>query len=253
MATATWDKSLIVQEGESAAVGLTTTRSSLAIKPGFDGVQLYSSSAWRLALAPALLQVYFYSASAGTYTSYKAEATDRLTTTHVPLDAMGITDWLYLGFSAPALGVYINMGSNVNSENTVTLDVEYVDTANAQEATLGFTDVGGDGDTTSSGNATLAVDGFVTWDLPTDWVRSTLGTHADQIGHKCYWIRMSPAEKALSALVDLLQIIPLYKNTNYGWQEASTTYILEFDSNKCGGLTLMGSATQNLNVTWLRH
>ena len=253
MATATWDKSLTAQEGESATVAITTAASSLAVKPGFDGVQLYSGSAWRMALAPALLSVLYYSASAGTYTSYRTEATDTLTTTHVPLDAMAIADWVYLGFSAPALGVWINKGSNVNAESTVTLDVEYCSTANAIDASVAFTDVLGDGDTTSSGNATLAIDGFVTWTLPTAWVRSTLGTYSAPAANKCFWIRLSPAEKVLSTTVDLLQIVPLYKNTNYGWQEASTTYVLQFDSSRCGGLTLKGSTSQNLNVTWLRH
>ena len=248
MSTTTWDKALIAQEGETAS--LTTTVSYLAFKPGFDGVQLYSGSAWRLALAPALLQVLYYSASAGTYTPYVTEATDRLTTTHVPLDGMATTDILYLGFSAPALGVYINMGSNVNAVDTE-LDVEYCSTANAVGATLAFTNVAGDSDGTDS-SGTLAQDGVYTWTLPTAWKRSTLGTQDVQIGHKCFWIRFSPVA-TLSATVDVLQIIPVYQNANYGYQEASTTYLFQVDRAKHSGFTLKGSTSQTLNVTWLRH
>jgi len=59
MATYTWDKPLTVEEGEQAS--LTTTASYLAFKPGFDGVIMYSGSAWRRALSPALIHVLYYS------------------------------------------------------------------------------------------------------------------------------------------------------------------------------------------------
>jgi len=246
MATYTWDKPLTVEEGEQAS--LTTTASYLAFKPGFDGVIMYSGSAWRRALSPALIHVLYYSDSAGTYTPYKTEATDRLSTTHVPLDAMATGDYLYLGFSQPALGIQIDMGSNVNS-NDVELDVEYCSTA--VPGTLAFTDVGGDGDGTDS-TGTLAQDGVYTWTLPTAWVRSTLGTSQAPLYTKCYWIRFCPTG-ALSATVDVNEIIPVYKNASYSYYEASTSYVTQLDTTRNGGFVLKGSTTQTLDVTWLRH
>lgn len=249
MATATWDKPLTVEEGEQAS--LTTAVSYLAFKPGFDGVIMYSGSAWRRALSPALLHVLFYSASAGTYSSYKKQATDRDSSTHVPLDAMATDDYLYLGFSSPALGVYIDIGSNANSV-TATLDVEYCSTAVTPSSSLAFTDVASDNDGTDSGGATLAVDGVYTWALPAAWVRSTLGVSGAPVYGKCWWIRFKPSS-ILSNPTDLNEIIPVYKNTNYAYYEASTSYIAQLDPTRGGGFVLKGSTTQTLDVTWIRH
>jgi len=247
-ATAIWDKPLLAEEGEQAS--LTTVASYLAFKPGFDGVIMYSSAAWRRALSPALLHVLYYDATDGSYTSYKTQATDRISTTHVPLDAMATGDYLYLGFSAPALGVQIDIGDNANS-NDVELDVEYCSTAVAAGATLAFTNVEGDNDGTDS-SGTLAVDGVYVWTLPTAWVRSTLGTYATSLYSKCYWIRFCPTG-ALSATVDVNEIIPVYKNANYTYYEASTSYITQLDYTRNGGFVLLGSTSQTLDVTWLRH
>ena len=245
-ATAIWDKPLLAEEGEQAS--LTTTESYLAFEPGFDGVIMYSGSAWRRALSPALLHVLYYDATDGSYTSYKTYATDRLTTTHVPLDAMATGDYLYLGFSQPALGIQVDVGSNVNS-NDVDLDVEYCSTA--VPGTLAFTDVEGDSDGTDS-TGTLAVDGVYTWTLPTAWVRSTLGTSATPLYTKCWWIRFCPTG-AVSATVDVNEIIPVYKNASYAYYQASTSYVCQLDYTRNGGFLLKGSTTQTLDVTWLRH
>jgi len=248
MATYTWDKPLIAEEGETAS--LTTTASYLAFKPGFDGIIMYSGSAWRRALSPALLHVLYYDTTAGTYTPYRTEVTDRVSTTHLPLDAMPTDDYVYLGFSEPALGIQIDMGSNVNS-NDVELDVEYCSTALTQGAAIAFTDVAGDSDGTDS-SGTLAQDGVYTWTLPTAWVRSTLGVPSVPLYGKCFWIRFKPTG-ALSATVDVNEIIPVYKNANYSYKEASTSYVDQLNLPKNSGFVLMGSTTQTLNVTWLRH
>ena len=246
MANQTWDKPLTAEEGEQAS--LTTTESYLAFKPGFDGVIMYSGSAWRRALSPALVHVLYYDTSESTYTSYKTQATDRLSTTHVKLDAMATGDYLYLGFSQPALGIQIDMGSNVNAEDKE-LDVEYCSTA--VPGTLAFTNVEGDNDGTDS-SGTLAQDGVYTWTLPTAWVRSTLGTHQIPLYTKCYWIRFCPTG-ALSTTVDVNEIIPVYKNTNYAHYQASTSYVSQLDPTRNSGFVLKGSGTQTLDVTWLRH
>lgn len=248
MSTQTWDKPLSAEEGEQAS--LTTAASYLAFKKGFDGVIMYSASAWRRALSPALVNVLYYDTSAGTYTSYKTEATDRDSETHVKLDAMATGDYLYLGFVEPVLGIQIDMGSNVNA-NHVDLDVEYSSTAVGLAATLAWTDVADDSDGTDS-TGTLAQDGVYTWTLPTDWVRTTLGTHNVPLYQKCYWIRFCPTG-ALSATVDVNEIIPVYKNVNYSYKEAATSYVDQLNFVKNSGFVLKGSTTQTLNVTWLKH
>ena len=248
MATQTWDKPLVAVEGETKTIGTTATY--LATKKGFDGVIMFCDTAWRRALSPALINVLYYDTSAGTYTSYLKEATDGGSTGHVPLDAMATGDYLYLGFYEPVLGVYFDMGSNVNS-NHVDPDFEFSSTAVGQGATLAWTDMGGDSDGTDS-TGTLAQDGVYTWTLPTTWVRTTLGTHAIPLYQKCYWARFCPTG-ALSATVDVNQIIPVYKNSTYSYQEASVSYVDQLNTAKTGGFVLYCGASKTLNVTWLRH
>jgi len=248
MASHVWDKPLTAVEGE--VVAITTTPSYLLFKPGFDGVQLYSASAFYTALSPALHHVVYYNGT--TYTSYTTEALDRVSTTHVPLDGMTTAHSLYLGFSDRVQGIYINIGTGVNAVNT-TLDVDYSSTAVAPGVSLAWTNVAGDSDGTDS-TGTLAVDGVYKWTLPTAsaWKRTYLGTDQIKLYTKCYWIRITP-DATLSATVDLVDIIPVYKNDLYGYHEAATTYVFQIDSTMNSGIVFDGSASQNVNVTWLRH
>jgi len=249
MATYTWDKPLVAEEGDSVTLGDGTLH-YLAFKKGFDGVIMECDTAWRRALAPALLEVLYYDTSAGTYTSYWSEATDGGSTGHVPLDAMATGDYLYLGFAEPVRGFYIDIGDNANANN-VDLDVEYSSTAVGQGATLAWTDVSDDSDGTDD-SGTLAVDGVYTWTVPSDWVRTTLGTHAIPLYRKCYWIRFCPTG-ALSAAVDLNQIIPVYKNTNYAYMMAATSYVEQLNTTRNGGFVMSGTNTKIVYLTWLKH
>jgi hypothetical protein len=252
MAQAVFGSPILEVEGETKA--LSTTAGYIAVKPGFHEMKLYCASQWRLALSPALLHCLYYNGS--TYTEYKTQATDRESTTHVPLDGMTTAHYLYLGFSEPALGVHITMGSNVNAADPTTLDVEYCSTAVALGATIAFTDVAGDSDGTNSGTVTLAQTGVYTWTLPTPdttWKRSTLGTAAIPLYSNCYWIRFAPSA-TLSATVDLNEIIPVYRNANYSYQEPGVVEQFSFNTAKVGGLVVIAIAgTPTLDVTWIKH
>jgi len=203
-----------------------------------------------MALSPALLHCIYYSASGGTYTEYKTQATDKVSSTHVPLDAMATGDYLYMGFSQPALGVYFNMdGSNFN-DNVATLDVEYCSTA--VPGTLAFTDVAGDSDGTDAAGDTLKQDGVYTWTLPSAWVESTLGTKATPLYSKCWWIRFKPSA-TLSATVDIIDLIPVYKNANYSYMEPGVEYQFSLNVAKVGGFVLLGTTTSTLDISWIKH
>lgn len=251
MATATFGSPLLEVEGETAS--LTTTASYLLVKPTFHEVKLYSASQWRMALSPKLLHVLFYDTGAGTYTDYTTQATGRVSTTHVPLDAMPNDDYLYMGTSEPVLGYYFNMdGSNFN-DNPATLDMEYSSTA--VPGVLAFTDVAGsDSDGTDVGGDTLKQDGVYTWGTApgTSWVRTTLGTKNAPLYTKCYWIRFKPSA-TLSATVDIVDLIPVYVNTNYMYMEAGVEYQFSINTAKVGAFLFLGTATQTLDVGWVKH
>jgi len=252
MATQTWDKPLIAEEGETITLtGAGGTLYYLAFKPRFDGVIMWCDTAWRRALSPALVNCLLYDTGLTTYTSYRTEATDGLAATHVPLDAMGTDDYFYMGFSEPALGVKFDIGTNVQDE-AASLDVEYCSTAVAQGATIAFTDVAGDSDGTDSAGDTLKQDGAYTWTLPSAWKRSTLGTYAAPLYQKCYWIRFKPSA-TLDAATDINEIIPIYQNTNYSYMEASTSYIEQLNTTKNGGFVMHGTEDKVIHISWLRH
>lgn len=252
MATAIFDSPLKEIEGETIA--LSTTADYLLVKPGFHEVTMYCASQWRLALSPPLLHCLYYDTSAGTYTEYKTQAADRDDTTHVPLDAMATGDYLYLGFSEPALGVYFNIDASNKNDNTATLDVEYCSTA--VPGTLAFTDVSGDSDGTDSAGDTLKQDGVYTWTLPSPastWKESTLGTSATPLYTKCWWIRFAPSA-TLSATVDVIDLIPVYQNTNYKYMEAGIEYQFSINIAKVSGFVYKATAgTPSLNIGWIKH
>lgn len=250
MSTAVFGSPLRAVEGETLA--LTTSAQHVAVKPGFQEVKLYCLAQWRLALSPKLLHCLYYNAAAATYTEYVQQATDRVSTTRVPLDLMLTTDILYLGFSEQARGIYVDMGSNVNAI-AATLDVEYCSTAVALGASIAFTDVAGDSDGTTSGGATLAQDGIYTWTLPTAWKESTLGTYAIPLFSRCWWIRFLPSA-TLSATVDVNEIIPVYQNTNYAYMEPGLAEEFSLNLAKVGGLVALAtSGTPTLDITWIKH
>ncbi len=251
MSSSVYGAPLEVIEGETKA--LSTAAGYVAVKPGFHEVKMYCASQWRLALSPKLLHVLYYNAS--TYTEYVTQATDRLSTTHVPLDAMAATHYLYLGTTEPIIGAFFDIGTNVNAE-TATLDVEYCSTAVAPGATIAFTDVAGDSDgTDSTGNstgATLGQDGVYTWTLPAV-VRSTLGTATAPLYNRCYWMRFKPSA-ALSTTVDINEIIPVYQNANYGYMEPGMEYQFAINTAKIGGFVVLATAgTPTLDISWIKH
>ena len=226
-------------------VSLTTTAKHILFRPDYHEVLLYCPTAFRMGLAPRLARVKYYDASATTYTDYTAQATDRDDTTHVPLDAMATGDYLYLGFTNPVRGFYVNMGSNVNS-NAATLDVEYCSAISAGSGT--FTDVAGDSDGTTSGGATLAQDGLYSFTLPA----VTRGAITALDSTPLYWYRFAPSA-ALSATVDLVDIVPACDTTNYGYMEAGINYQFSLNTVRCGAFEFDHTSSDTLNITWIQH
>ncbi|MFA5377151.1 MAG: hypothetical protein WC455_15475 [Dehalococcoidia bacterium] len=121
MATSVFGSPVKKLYGET--VSLTTTAAHLGFMPKYHEVKIYCASDYRLGIAPRLARAKVYAASA--YTDYTAEVTDRVSTTHMPLDGMTTAKYVYLGVTEPTRGFYINPVSNVNAE-AATLDWEYM-------------------------------------------------------------------------------------------------------------------------------
>jgi len=121
MATATMGSPIKKLYGEQAS--LTTTALHLGFMPDYHEVLMYCTSNWRMGIAPKLACVKYYNGS--TYTDYTSYATDRSSSTHIPLDGMTSAHYLYLGVTAPTRGFYSTVGSNVQ-DVAATLDMEYM-------------------------------------------------------------------------------------------------------------------------------
>lgn len=301
---------------KGTTVSMSTTAAHLAIPSGYNAIRHSAQMPYRLGLAPMLSRVWYYDATDGSYTDYTTFATDGLSTTHVPLDAMPTADYLYMGFEDMPRSVYFDIGSNANAENR-TLDVEYsydasdgsyqkltgtvsgaltvgetvtgqtsgatailvysgatyivvkttspqggfiigedvdggsqtcddlTDITNELPGTPYFTDVAGDSDGTDS-SGTLAVDGLYSWTLPSSVTATVNGVSG------LHWIRFAPSG-ALSATVDINEIIPACVDTNYAYFDAGEKYLYTYNNQRVGAIeTDMVAGTAILEVNFIQ-
>ena len=243
MATAIFSSPIKKLRGET--VSLTSTASHLLFRPGYHEVLMYNTSAWRMSLVPRLQSVVYYNGT--TYTHYETQGIDRDDSTHVPLDAMATTHYLYLGTTGPVRGFYFNVDTSNKNDNAATLDWEYCSAISAGVAT--FTDVAGDSDGTDSGGDTLKQDGLYSFTLPT-----TVAGHVTLLGGgDLHWYRFKPSAQ-LSATIDLIDIIPAAEDTNYSYQEPGQSYQFSLNIDYCGAFELIrDTADGTLRVTWIKH
>ena len=111
-----------------------------------------------------------------------------------------------------------------------------------------FTDVAGDSDGTDPTTITMSQDGLYSFTLPA----VVNGTLAGVSGERLYWYRFAPTA-ALSATVDLIDIIPACDTTNYGYMEAGIGYQFALNIDKNGAFEFDHTGTDTLNVSWIRH
>jgi hypothetical protein len=243
-----YDGPMSAIEGET--VTIDTTAVYRALKPGFREVMLLCDTAFRIAFGPKLLHAVYYNAAIDKYFDYVSKVTDRDPTTHMPLDLMPATDIVYLGTTEPMLGAFFDIDGTNKNVVVATLDVEYCSTAMGDGVDIVFTDVSTDSDGTISGGATLTQDGVYTWALPAI-VKSRLGVFAHPMFSDCYWTRFKPSA-TLSALVDVVEIIPVYKNVNYGYIGASIQETIPLDVDKVGGFLATCGSSKTLYVNWIK-
>jgi hypothetical protein len=127
--------------------------------------------------------------SPATYTDYTDEVTDDSSATHMPADALGTSDYIYIGRSTKFSRIVVDVGSNPNANASV-LSAEY-SKGSSVWGSLTITDG------TTSGGATLAQDGAITWTNPSDWDTDDVDAETS-----LYWVRLK-VSSALSATVDV--------------------------------------------------
>jgi hypothetical protein len=187
-----------------------------------------------------------------TATDYSSEAQDADAATDVTLsslDTFANGDAVYIGSHLPFRGVLCDVDA-ANGTASV-LSADYWD-GNSWEA-LTVTDG------TASGGATFAVDGAITWTMPTDWATTPLAdavaTTGAAVPHRraqLYWARLK-VSAALDSSTTLNSMYALARSTAYA--ELVTGRLLEFGITRGHGgvagveaLTNAGTANLIVNV-----
>lgn len=196
---------------------LSTTAIALPILTGTRTVQYIARNfatavVLKLARNPYLL-VYKTADNLATITDYSENAQDGSTSTDVTLsslDTLANGDALWLGAHLPFRGVQVDVDA---ANGTVSALAAHYWDGNSLEA-LTVTDG------TDSGGATFAVDGAITWTMPSDWAPATLvaaGSAAGTIAHSglaLYWARLT-VSAALDSSTTLNSMLALNRSTAY--------------------------------------
>lgn len=220
MATETLAARLGERRAASTASGgtaLSTTAVAIGIPDGTRYVQLipwnYSTAVvLKVAYNPYLI-VLKTADSLATVTDYSVEAQDGSTSTDVTLsslDTLANGDALWIGSHVPFRGVAVDVDA---ANGTASVLAGHYWDGNSVEA-LSVTDG------STSGGATFAIDGSITWTMPSDWAAAPLSTIASPgadvraRGESLYWVRLS-VSVALDSSTTLNSILALSRSTAY--------------------------------------
>ena len=191
-------------------------------------------------LIPYIL-VYKTTDGLSTVTDYSSEAQDGSTGTDVTLSSLDTNangDALWVGSAHPFRGL-----------------VADVDAANGSASVLTGTYWNGSAltnisltDGTDSGGATFAVDGAITWTVPTDWVAAplkTIGSAGQAVPHRnenLYWVKLVVGA-ALDSSTTLNSLLARVRSTVYG--ELVTGRVVEMAVRRSLGGVVGVEATCN--------
>ena len=197
--------------GADAGVAVTTTVFVQPLPKGTAAVELIPRNSGSSALLVKYAvnpQLYVFKTTDDgvTFTDYSDNAQDDSVSTDVTLSSLGTLaqgDYLYVGAPIPFRGVRIDV--DAANANASVLTVKYLNTAGAW---VNITATDG----TDSGGASMAVDGNVTWTVPTAWALNTLSN--TNIGKKLYWTRWE-VSAALDSTTTLNSLLPLNRSTAY--------------------------------------
>lgn len=201
-------------------LGLPKGTQALILEP-----RNFSTAVVARVLRNPYLFVYKTADSLATITDYSEAAQDNDAATDVVLSSLDTNangDALWIGSHLPFRGLSVD-----------------VDAANGTASVLSGTYWNGSAladisltDNTASGGATMAVDGTITWTVPTDWTAARLlaiGSSAASVprsGEPLYWVKLV-VSAALDSSTTLNSVHALNRSTSYFelidgriWEEA---------------------------------
>lgn len=218
----TWAGQLGELRSASTAAGgtaLTTAPSFIQLTPGashlsIEGRNYSTAVVSQVALNPYLL-VYSTANLLATVTDYSEAAQDADITQDVvlsSLDTFANGHALYLGSNVPWRGLAVDVDATNSVASVLTADYW-----NGAWTALVITDG------TISAATTFAVDGNITWTVPTDWAKVGLATAVTTTGaavqyrsELLYWMRLK-VSVALDASTTLNSLLAMNRSTAY-WE-----------------------------------
>jgi hypothetical protein len=202
-------------------------------------------------LANPYLVVLKTSDSLATVTDYSAAAQDNSTSSDVVLSSLPTAangGYLYVGAYAPFRGVVVDVDSTNSTASVLTVNYW-----NGAWTSISATDG------TASGGATFAVDGNVTWTVPSDWVAASLATINSpapgagvqyRADGRMYWTRWQ-VSVALDASTTLNSMLAMNRSTTYAELPSGVAWQQRMDKAP-GGIgcieALTDAGTANLVV-----
>lgn len=168
------------------------------------------------------------------YTDYSAEVIDDSGGTVADfssLDTVANGDWVIIGTpAAPTMGAAWDV--TTPNGNAATFTLEYWDGGSWESLSNGT-------DGTASAGDTFAVDGQMTWSLPTDWAASTIATI------EAYWVRIgvSAALDADTTLAEMDLLLPIQASIDVEVVGDDALLYLESLSSVTGTVAYSGSVS----------
>lgn len=206
----------------SGGTALSTTVARIVLPLGTRSVALIPRNASGAAVCrfnfnPYLMVLKTADSLATAPTDYSDNAQDGSTSTDVTLSSLNTLangDALYIGAHVPFSGVVVDV-DGANGDASV-LTVEYWNGSAWTNITAT--------DGTASGGATFAIDGSVTWTVPSAWERGgpRNGSGYELLSNR-YWTRWT-VSAALDAAVTLNSMIGISRSTDYAELPFGTTY-----------------------------
>lgn len=245
-----------LNELRGVTASLTTTAQVVALPPGtarasIEGRTFATAVVVQLLLNPWLvvLKTADLLVSATDYSDAAQDASAATDVVLSSLDTFANGDALYIGSHLPILGVAVDVDAANGTASVLSGDYWDGDSWEALSITDGST----------SGGATFAQDGNITWTLPADWapskLRDAVATCTDAVPQSrvpLYWLRLK-VSAALDSSTTLNSLLPINRSTAYAELPAGRDLTVMID-RAAGGLasiqakTDAGTATLIANV-----
>lgn len=195
-------------------------------------------------MCPVISQCLVTDDAGDTFTNYTNQVKDRNTSNVLVLDSLDTATnegYWYLASRHKFAGAWCDIGAANGTTSTMT--GYYWDGDSWEDVTIT--------DGTKSGNVCLAIDGNITWAVPSDWATTSLN---GQTG--VYVIRFQVHVQLDDEVeVDQICLLPDVTADPGGYLAAETDYIMTINRAEVGGVCVYQGAgdAEAVHLTWMWH